>query len=152
AIISPSPLTAEAAGPTPGPVRTVAHRPASEDAVLPVEGHLPSFDGATGWLNSAPMTPAGLRGRVVLVDFWTYTCVNWLRTLPYVRAWAAKYRDHGLTVLGVHTPEFGFERSIDNVVAQARTFGVAYPIALDSDYAVWRAFANHFWPAVYLAD
>src|SRR5213078_5065890 len=89
------------------------------------ETHLPGFDGATGWLNAEPLTPEGLRGRVVLVDFWTYTCVNWLRTLPYVRAWAAKYRDDGLTVIGVHTPEFGFERSVDNVVAQSRTLGVA---------------------------
>jgi len=135
-----------------GPIRTIAHRPAGEQPALPVEGRLASFDGATGWLNSEPLTPDGLRGRVVLVDFWTYTCVNWLRTLPYVRAWAAKYGEAGLTVVGVHTPEFGFERDIDNVVAQSRTFGVAYPIAVDSDYAVWSAFANHFWPAAYLAD
>jgi thiol-disulfide isomerase/thioredoxin len=119
---------------------------------LPVEGHLPRLDGATAWLNSEPLTPEVLRGRVVLVDFWTYTCVNWLRTLPYVRAWAAKYRDNGLAVIGVHTPEFGFERTIDNVVAQSRNLGVDYPIAVDSDYGVWRAFANHFWPAVYIAD
>ena len=102
----------------PGLFRSIAHRLAGERLALPVEGHLPSFDGATGWLNSEPLTPEGLRGRVVLVDFWTYTCVNWLRTLPYVRAWAAKYADAGLTVIGVHTPEFGFERDIDNVVAQ----------------------------------
>jgi thiol-disulfide isomerase/thioredoxin len=89
---------------------------------------------------------------VVLVDFWTYTCVNWLRTLPYVRAWAAKYRDAGLTVIGVHTPEFDFERNVDNVGAQARAFGVDYAIAVDSDYGVWQAFANRFWPAVYIAD
>lgn len=133
-------------------VRSIAHRLAGDRHVLPVEGRLPSFDGATGWLNSEPLTPEGLRGRVVLVDFWTYTCVNWLRTLPYLRAWASKYRDDGLTVIGVHTPEFGFERNIDNVVAQLRNFGVEYPVAVDSDYAVWRAFANHFWPAVYMAD
>jgi hypothetical protein len=89
---------------------------------------------------------------VVLVDFWTYTCVNWLRTLPYVRAWAVKYAGAGMTVVGVHTPEFGFERDVDNVVARSRDLGVDYPIAVDSDYAVWRAFENHFWPAVYLAD
>ncbi|TMC64011.1 MAG: thioredoxin, partial [Chloroflexi bacterium] len=94
----------------------MAHRLPGEPNNLPVEGRLPSFDGATGWLNSKPLTPEGLRGRVVLVDFWTYTCVNWLRTLPYVRAWAAKYRDKGLTLIGVHTPEFGFERNIDNIV------------------------------------
>jgi hypothetical protein len=91
-------------------VRTIAHRLAGDADVLPVEGHLPSFDGGTGWLNSDPLTPAGLRRQVVLVDFWTYTCVNWLRTLPYVRACEAKYRDFGLTVIGVHTPEFEFER------------------------------------------
>src|SRR5882724_12416530 len=92
------------------------------------QGVLPSLSGATEWLNSAPLSPAGLRGKVVLVDFWTYTCVNWLRTLPYVRAWAAKYHDQGLSVIGVHTPEFGFERNSDNIVAQSRTFGVEYPI------------------------
>ena len=133
-------------------VGSIAHRLPGEPNNLPVEGQLPSFDGATGWLNSKPLTPEGLRGRVVLVDFWTYTCVNWLRTLPYVRAWAAKYRDKGLTLIGVHTPEFGFERNIDNIVAQSRTFGVDYPVAVDSDYGVWRAFDNHYWPAVYLAD
>jgi thiol-disulfide isomerase/thioredoxin len=88
----------------------------------------------------------------VLVDFWTYTCVNWLRTLPYLRAWAAKYRNDDLTVIGVHTPEFDFEASIDNVIAQSRRLGVDYPIAVDSGYGVWRAFANHFWPALYIAD
>jgi thiol-disulfide isomerase/thioredoxin len=136
----------------PGLVRSIAHRLAGDEAELPVEGHLPSFDGATGWLNSEPLTPEGLRGRVVLVDFWTYTCINWLRTAPYVRAWDAKYRDEGLTVIGVHTPEFGFERNVDNVMARSRGFGVEYPIAVDSDYGVWEAFANHFWPALYIAD
>jgi thiol-disulfide isomerase/thioredoxin len=117
-----------------------------------VEGQLPSFAGATSWLNSDPLTPKGLRGRVVLVDFWTYTCVNWLRTLPYVRAWAAKYADQGLTTIGVHTPEFVFEHDVANIIAQATAMGVTYPIAVDSDYGVWNAFANHYWPAVYLAD
>ena len=135
-----------------GLIRSIAHRLAGEQVALPDEGRLASFEGASGWLNSEPLIPEGLRGRVVLVDFWTYTCVNWLRTLPYLRAWAAKYRDDGLTIVGVHTPEFGFERDVDNVVAQSRDLGVDYPIALDNDYAVWRAFANHFWPAVYLAD
>src|SRR5688500_12936229 len=136
----------------PGLLRSLAHRLAGDAAELPVEGRLASFEGATGWLNSEPLTPEGLRGRVVLVDFWTYTCVNWLRTLPYVRAWAAKYADAGLTVVGVHTPEFGFEHGIDNIAPRAREFGVDYPIAVDNDYAVWRAFANQFWPAVYIAD
>jgi thiol-disulfide isomerase/thioredoxin len=135
-----------------GLIRSIVHRLAGEQASLPVEGNLASFAGATGWLNSDPLTSGGLRGRVVLVDFWTYTCVNWLRTLPYVRAWTAKYVDAGLTVVGVHTPEFGFERDVDNVVAQARALNVTYPIALDNDYGVWRAFDNHYRPAVYLAD
>jgi thiol-disulfide isomerase/thioredoxin len=133
-------------------IRSVAHRLAGDRPDLPVEGHLPSFGGATGWLNSEPLTPEDLRGRVALVDFWTYTCVNWLRTLPYIRAWVEKYADHGLTVVGVHTPEFGFEHDLDNVRSQAADLRVDYPIALDNDYGVWTAFANHYWPAVYLAD
>ncbi len=136
----------------PGLARSIVHRLAGERTELPVEGRLAPFDGATGWLNSDPLTPEALRGRVVLVDFWTYTCINWLRTLPYVRAWDAKYRAAGLTIIGVHTPEFGFERDLDNVVPQSESLGVEYPIAVDSDYGVWRAFANHYWPAVYLAD
>ena len=133
-------------------LRSIVHRLAGDEAGLPDEGPVARFDGATGWLNSAPLTPDGLRGRVVLVDFWTYTCVNWLRTLPYLRAWDAKYRDHGLTIVGAHTPEFGFERDVDNVTAQVQSLGVAYPVAIDSDYGVWRAFSNHFWPAAYIAD
>ena len=121
-------------------------------ARLAARGRLPAFDGATGWLNSRPLTPDGLRGKVVLVDFWTYTCINWLRTLAYVRAWAEKYEDHGLVVIGVHTPEFPFERVIENVRWAAQEMRVAYPIAIDSDYGVWRAFNNMYWPAVYIAD
>jgi thiol-disulfide isomerase/thioredoxin len=121
-------------------------------APLSDEGHLPGFDGATAWLNSPPLTAAGLRGKVVLVDFWTYTCINWLRTLAYVRAWAEKYNDEGLVVVGVHTPEFPFEQDEDNVREAAKDLTVEYPIALDSDYAVWRAFSNQYWPAVYIAD
>jgi thiol-disulfide isomerase/thioredoxin len=117
-----------------------------------VEGHLPGFDGATGWLNSEPLTAEGLRGKVVLVDFWTYTCINWLRTLGYVRAWHEKYEDQGSVVIGVHTPEFPFEREVDNVRWAAEDMRVEYPIALDSDYGVWRAFDNHYWPAVYIVD
>jgi thiol-disulfide isomerase/thioredoxin len=117
-----------------------------------IAGHLPGFDGATGWLNSEPLTPAGLRGKVVLVDFWTYTCINWLRTLGYVRAWAEKYEDQGLVVVGVHTPEFPFEKDPDNVRWAAKEMRVEYPVALDPGYAVWRAFSNHYWPAVYIAD
>jgi len=119
---------------------------------LPVEGHLPGFDGATGWLNSEPLGAPDLEGKVVLADFWTYTCINWLRTLAYVRAWAERYEEHGLVVVGVHTPEFPFERDIDNVRRAATDLRVDYPIALDSDYAIWQAFANRYWPAVYIAD
>jgi thiol-disulfide isomerase/thioredoxin len=119
---------------------------------LPVEGHLPGFDGATGWLNSPPLATADLRGKVVLVDFWTYTCINWLRTLGYVRAWAQRYEQQGLVVVGVHTPEFPFERDVDNVRQAAEDMAVEYPIALDSDYAIWQAFDNRYWPAVYIAD
>ena len=136
----------------PNLIRSIVHRLAGEQPTLPVEGRLASFAGATGWLNSEPLTPAGLRGRVVLVDFWTYTCINWLRTAPYVRAWAAKYAKAGLTVVGVHTPEFGFEHDRDNVVAHTQDLGVEYPVAIDSDYGVWRAFDNHYWPAAYVAD
>ena len=124
----------------------------SRAADLVVEGALPSFDGATAWLNSPALTPDGLRGRVVLVQFWTYTCINWLRTLPYVRSWAEKYKAQGLVVIGVHTPEFGFEKQIDNVRRAAHEMGIDYPIAIDSDYSVWRTFANHYWPALYFAD
>ena len=119
---------------------------------LPDEGELPTLAGATAWFNSEPLTPAGLRGQVVLVNFWTYSCINWIRTLPYVRAWAERYRDRGLVVLGVHTPEFGFETDVDNVRRAAKDMGVGYPIALDSDYAVWEAFDNHYWPALYFVD
>ena len=116
------------------------------------EGHLPGFGGATGWLNSPPLSASDLRGKVVLVDFWTYTCINWLRTLAYVRAWAEAYDERGLVVVGVHTPEFPFEGDIDNVRQAAKDMRVEYPIALDSDYAVWDAFGNQYWPAVYIAD
>jgi thiol-disulfide isomerase/thioredoxin len=119
---------------------------------LAFEGRLPGFDGATSWLNSPPLTPEELRGKVVLVDFWTYTCINWLRTLGYVRAWAEKYEDQGLVVVGVHTPEFPFERDIDNVRRAVADMNVKYPVALDPDYGVWQAFSNHYWPAVYVAD
>jgi len=119
---------------------------------LPIEGDMPSLAGATAWLNSPPLTPESLRGKVVLVDIWTYTCINWLRTLPYVRAWAAKYKDHGLVVIGVHSPEFPFEKDLENVRRSAKAMRVDYPIAVDSDHAVWRAFHNEYWPALYLVD
>ena len=121
-------------------------------ARLPHEGELPSFDGATGWLNSEPLTAAGLHGKVVLAGFWTYTCINWLRQLPYLRAWAAKYSGHGLVVIGVHTPEFSFEHNADNVRWAVQDMRVTYPVATDNRYAVWGAFGNHYWPALYFAD
>src|SRR5713226_5595852 len=119
---------------------------------LPVEGEVPSLGGATAWLNSPPLAAADLRGKVVLIDFWTYTCINWLRTLPYVRAWAEKYRDHAVVVIGVHTPEFSFEHDLENVRRAAKDMRIEYPIAIDNDYAIWSAFNNHYWPALYLVD
>jgi thiol-disulfide isomerase/thioredoxin len=129
---------------------------------LPIEGELPSLGSATEWLNSPPLTAAGLRGKVVLIDFWTYTCINWLRTLPYVRAWAEKYKDHGLkdhglknqglVVIGIHAPEFIFEKNVDNVRRAAKDMKVDYPIAIDNDHAIWRAFKNEYWPALYFVD
>ena len=131
--------------PTPAGLHTSSAR-------LPVEGRLPSFDGATGWLNSPPLTAPDLRGKIILVDFWTYTCINWLRQLPYLRAWADKYADHKLAVIGVHTPEFSFEHDPANVRQAVQEMGITYPVAIDNDYAIWRAFANHYWPALYFAD
>jgi len=116
------------------------------------EGRLADFDGATGWINSQPLTRDGLRGKVVLVDFWTFTCINWLRTLSYVRGWAEKYADHGLVVIGVHTPEFPFEADRANVERAVAEMRIGYPVALDPNYAVWQDFGNHYWPALYLAD
>ena len=119
---------------------------------FPAEGDMPGFDGATAWLNAAPMSVAGLRGRVVLVSFGTYTCINWIRSLPYVRAWADKYAEHGLAVVGVQTPEFEFEGDVACVERSLKEMDVRYPVAVDNDYAVWRAFDNHYWPALYFAD
>jgi thiol-disulfide isomerase/thioredoxin len=114
--------------------------------------HMPALDGAAAWLNSGPLTPAELRGRVVLVDFWTLTCINWLRTEPYVRAWSQAYRDDGLVVVGVHTPEFSFEHQVDRVRRATAERGIDYPVAVDNDYAIWTAFDNHYWPALYFVD
>lgn len=119
---------------------------------LPSFGALPSLDGATTWLNSAPLTTAQLRGKVVLVDFWTYSCINCIRTLPHVRAWAEKYRDQGLVVIGVHTPEFGFEKDISNISKAIERFKIDYPIAVDSERRIWNTFRNNAWPAFYIAD
>jgi thiol-disulfide isomerase/thioredoxin len=119
---------------------------------LPTEGKLPPLDSMNGWLNSQPLTKEGLRGKVVLIDFCTYTCINWQRQLPYVRAWAAKYKDHGLVVVGVHTPEFSFEKNVGNVRQAIKEMNVGFPILIDSDYVNWRAFNNEYWPALYFAD
>ena len=119
---------------------------------LPAEGSMPSFTGATTWLNSEPLTPEGLRGKVVVADFCTYTCINWLRSLPYVRAWDERYRGDGLVTIGIHTPEFSFERSLDNIRPALDQMRVTYPVAVDNDYAVWNAFSNHYWPALYFVD
>ena len=105
--------------------------------------HMPALDGATEWLNSEPLGPAELRGHVVVVDFWTFTCINWLRTEPYVRAWSRAYRDDGLITIGVHTPEFSFEHEIDRVRKAVNDMDIDYPVAVDSDYAIWNAFDNH---------
>ena len=114
--------------------------------------HIPSLGGATGWLNSEPLAPAELRDRVVLVNFWTLTCINWLRQEPYVRAWSQAYRDDGLVVIGVHTPEFSFEHGIDGVREATKERAIDYPVAVDNDYEIWSAFANHYWPALYFVD
>jgi cytochrome c biogenesis protein CcdA/thiol-disulfide isomerase/thioredoxin len=119
---------------------------------LPIEGNLPPLDGAVQWLNSPPLNAQALKGKVVLVDFWTYSCINCLRTLPYVKAWAEKYRDQGLVVIGVHAPEFAFERDVGNVTKAMKDLGINYPVAIDNDYKVWRAFNNEYWPAHYFAD
>ncbi len=114
--------------------------------------HMPSLGGAAGWLNSEPLGPAKLRGHVVLVNFWTLTCINWLRQEPYVRAWSQAYRNDGLIVIGVHTPEFSFEHDIDLVSQATKERAIDYPVAVDNDYAIWSAFANHYWPALYFID
>ncbi len=113
---------------------------------------LSALDRAPVWLNSQPLTAAGLRGYDVLVSFWTYSCVNWLRTLPYLTAWNERYRDRGIVIVGAHAPEFGFEHDLDNVRRATTQLGIEYPVVIDNDFAIWRAFDNHYWPAVYLVD
>ncbi|TWC59213.1 cytochrome c biogenesis protein CcdA [Pseudomonas sp. SJZ080] len=133
----------------PGGVMKAADQ---KPGALPIEGNLPALDGAVQWLNSPPLTAQALKGKVVLVDFWTYSCINCLRTLPYVKAWAEKYRDQGLVVIGVHAPEFAFERNVGNVTKAMKDLGINYPVAIDNDYKIWRAFNNEYWPAHYFAD
>jgi thiol-disulfide isomerase/thioredoxin len=148
-----APSVAMSHGPAMGAkhaMMTSATKPAA--ASLPTEGEMPSLSGAVAWLNSPPLTKEGLKGKVVLVDFWTYSCINCLRAIPYVRAWAEKYRDQGLVVIGVHAPEFAFEKNIDNVRHAVADLAITYPVAIDNDYAIWRAFDNQYWPAHYFID
>jgi cytochrome c biogenesis protein CcdA/thiol-disulfide isomerase/thioredoxin len=137
---------------TGGPGMMMKGKSADQSGDLPIEGALPPLGGATEWLNSPPLTPEGLKGKVVLIDFWTYSCINCLRAIPYVRAWADKYKDQGLVVIGVHAPEFAFEKSIKNVRAAVADLKIDYPVAIDNDYAIWRAFNNQYWPAHYFID
>ena len=148
------PANAQAAAPPSPAVMSAdpAMMTADTHPSLPVEGTLPSLSGAVEWLNSPPLTPQELKGKVVLVDFWTYSCINCLRTLPYVNAWAEKYKDQGLVVIGVHAPEFAFEKNINNVKQAVAALKIDYPVAIDNNYAIWRAFNNEYWPADYFID
>jgi cytochrome c biogenesis protein CcdA/thiol-disulfide isomerase/thioredoxin len=130
----------------------MAGKPQADSEKLPPEGLMPPLSGAVEWLNSPPVTREGLKGKVVLVDFWTYSCINCLRSIPYIKAWAEKYKDQGLVVIGVHTPEFAFEKSIANVKSAVADLKIGYPVAIDSNYAIWRAFSNEYWPAHYFID
>ncbi len=121
-------------------------------ATLPVQGRLPTLDGAGTWINTEPITTEALHGKVVLVEFWTYSCINCLNVLPHVRDWHARYRDQGLLVLGVHTPEFAYEKDIGNVKGAVKRLGIEFPVVTDNDFARWRAFGNQYWPAMYFAD
>ncbi len=143
-------MNAKPDGATGGGSMAMTQKPAA--AQLPVEGRVPPLDGAVQWLNSPPLTAAGLKGKVVLVDFWTYSCINCLRAIPYVEAWAQKYKDQGLVVIGVHAPEFAFEKNVDNVKKAIADLGITYPVAIDNNYAIWRAFDNEYWPAHYFID
>jgi cytochrome c biogenesis protein CcdA/thiol-disulfide isomerase/thioredoxin len=147
-MMSRAAMVGDAAGPAMRAMRAAAH--GSDE--LPVEGTLPQLDGAVEWLNSKPLTSAQLKGKVVLIDFWTYSCINCLRSLPYTKAWAEKYRDQGLVVIGVHAPEFAFERNVGNVRKAVKDQGITFPVAIDNDYAIWRAFGNQYWPAHYFID
>jgi thiol-disulfide isomerase/thioredoxin len=135
-----------------GLLGAVVGPPACAPPPLRVEGELLSLDGATQWLNSEALTAASLRGKVVLIDFCTYSCINWIRTLPYVRAWEEKYKADGLVVIGIHTPEFPFENNPDNVRDALKAMMVTFPVALDNDRGIWQAFGNEYWPALYFVD
>jgi cytochrome c biogenesis protein CcdA/thiol-disulfide isomerase/thioredoxin len=124
----------------------------ASSSLPPIEGDLPALGGGVAWLNSSPLTPESLRGKVVMIDFWTYSCINCLRALPYVKSWYARYKDQGLIVLGVHSPEFAFEKSENNVRRAVHDLGITYPVVLDNNYAIWQAFNNRYWPAHYFVD
>ena len=130
----------------------VQARPVLPPLSLPVEGQMPPINGAVEWLNSPPLSAEGLRGKVVLVDFWTFGCINCRNALPYVREWHRKYKDQGLVVVGVHSPEFAYEKNIGNVKRAVGDLGIAFPVAVDNNFAIWRAFNNHYWPAHYFVD
>jgi cytochrome c biogenesis protein CcdA/thiol-disulfide isomerase/thioredoxin len=152
AVHSPVP-TLGGTGAATGSMTTTAAKPeAGAAAAPPVEGEMPSLSGAVAWLNSPPLTAQGLRGKVVLIDFWTYSCINCLRTLPYLKAWYERYQDHGFVIIGVHAPEFAFEKDEANVRRAVTELGIRYPVAIDNDYAIWRAFNNQYWPAHYFVD
>jgi cytochrome c biogenesis protein CcdA/thiol-disulfide isomerase/thioredoxin len=148
-VLLPGPAMAGNAAMTGGAMMSAAHGAAG---ALPIQAPMPALDGATRWLNSEPLSREGLRGKVVLIDFWTYSCINCIRALPYVEAWYEKYREQGLVVIGIHAPEFAFEKSVKNVQRAIRDFGLTYPVAVDNDYALWRAFSNEYWPAHYFVD
>jgi cytochrome c biogenesis protein CcdA/thiol-disulfide isomerase/thioredoxin len=148
----PGMMTGNPAMMSGNPAMMMSGKPAGPATALPVEGSMPSLAGAAEWLNSPPLTTDALKGKVVLIDFWTYSCINCLRAIPYVRAWAEKYKDQGLVVIGVHAPEFAFEKNIDNVKKAIGDLKITYPVAIDNDYAIWRAFNNEYWPAHYFID
>jgi thiol-disulfide isomerase/thioredoxin len=135
-----------------GMISSAMQHMAAAPSQLSNEGGMPPLNNASEWLNSQPLTTRGLRGKVVLVNFWTYTCINWLRSLPYVRAWAERYADQGLIVIGVHSPEFVFEKNVENVRRAVKDMNITYPVAIDSDHAIWHAFSNQYWPALYFID
>ncbi|USU18063.1 thioredoxin family protein [Paraburkholderia fungorum] len=135
-----------------GPAASAAARPATSQFNAGAATTAPEFTGIDKWLNSDPLTLRQLRGKVVLVDFWTFTCINCIHVLPYVKTWNQKYKDQGLVVVGVHTPEYPFERNTDNVESATTRFGITFPVAQDNDYATWRAYDNQYWPAFYLVD
>lgn len=151
-VVAAMTIAAAQPGAATRPTMEVQQMTSSAAVRLPVEGEIPALGSATRWLNSPPLTAAGLRGKVVIFDFWTYSCINWRRSLPYVRAWSQKYKDHGLVVIGVHTPEFEFEKNIENVRWALGDMRIDYPVAIDSDYSIWNAFNNEYWPALYFVD